>query len=216
MSFVATIVMIVATVLATGKTPGTAPGHPLLAAMEVVFYVVGGAFAWLFLRRLGRRAFRALTARDVHAILLGIAALCLVRVATVVQLVITDQTKHVQSGFEHFDVVAKTPGVTAISIVLTVVVMVVLGPIVEEMVFRGLLFGALAPRIGTLAGALVTALLFAAAHGDAVLFLTLAGLGFVNALAYAATGNLWIPVILHALNNALGAVFLIAGSLNHR
>ena len=36
----------------------------------------------------------------------------------------------------------------------------------EEMLFRGLLFGALAPRIGVLAAALVSALLFGAAHGD--------------------------------------------------
>ena len=52
-------------------------------------------------------------------------------------------------------------------------------------------------------------------HGDPVLFPTLAALGFVNALAYAATGNLWVRIILHALNNALGAALLIAASLHH-
>jgi membrane protease YdiL (CAAX protease family) len=213
-SFGATIVVMMATILATGKMPSTAPGHPLLGAMEVVFYAAGGAFAWLRLRAARRRAFAPLTGADVRVILLGIAALVVLRIGTVALLLATHQTKHVQTGFEHFDVVTKTPGFTAVAIVLSVVVMVGLGPIVEEIVFRGLLFGALAPRLGTMAGAIVTALLFGAVHGDPVLFVTLAGLGFVNALAYAATGNLWVPVTLHALNNALGAIVLIASSLN--
>ena len=53
----------------------------------------------------------------------------------------------------------------------------VLAPIVEEMIFRGLLFGALAPRLGIIASALITALIFGAVHGDLVLFPTLAALG---------------------------------------
>ena len=92
-------------------------------------------------------------------------------------------------------------------------VLVAIGPLVEEMVFRGLLFGALAPRIGVLLGALVSALLFGLAHGDPVLFPALAALGFVNALLYARTANLTVPVALHGLSNALGAAFLIASSL---
>ena len=52
-------------------------------------------------------------------------------------------------------------------------------------------------------------------HGDAILFPTLAALGFVSAIAYAATGNLWVSVTLHAFNNAIGAVFHITTSLHH-
>jgi membrane protease YdiL (CAAX protease family) len=91
---------------------------------------------------------------------------------------------------------------------------VVIAPIIEEIVFRGLLFGALAARLGIVGSALVTAVLFGAVHGDPILFPTLAALGFVAALAYAATGNLWVAIILHALNNALGAIFLIGTSLH--
>ena len=80
-----------------------------MTGLEVIFYAACGTVAWRRLRACGRRAFAPLGAHDVRTILLGIAALCLVRVVTVVQLVVTNQTKHVQSGFEHFDVVTKLP-----------------------------------------------------------------------------------------------------------
>ncbi|HEX3549599.1 MAG TPA: type II CAAX endopeptidase family protein [Candidatus Elarobacter sp.] len=214
-SFAGALVLVIALVVATGRAPSSAPGHPFVAAMETAFYLAGGAFALYRLRTTGRRPFRKLSAHDVRTILLGIAALAVVRLATIVQLVLTHQTKHVQSGFEHFDVVTKQPALTAVAIVLTVAAMVALGPIAEETIFRGLLLGALAPRTGVLVGAVITAVIFGAAHTDLVLFPTLAALGFVNALAYAATGNLWVPITLHALNNALGAAFLIATSLHH-
>ena len=212
--FIAMIVLIVAAILTTGNMPSTNPGHPLIAIAEVVFYAGGGWFAWWRLRAMGKHVFRRFTRHDVRAIFIGIAALFVLRFGTGILLVLTDQTKHVQSGFEHFDVKTTVPALTTLSTALAVLAMVVIGPIVEELVFRGLLFGALASRLGILAGALITALLFGAVHGDLVLFPSLAALGLVAAFAYAGTGNLWVSVTLHALNNALGAAFLIATSLN--
>ena len=209
---IAMIVMIFAVVLITGNTPSMNPAHPVLATAEVVFYIAGGCFAWWGLRKTNLRPFRKLTRRDGRAILLGIAALFLVRILTGVLLVLFNQTKHVQSGFEHFDVSSKTPGITPIAVSLAILSLVVIAPIVEEIVFRGLLFGALAGRLGVLGSALITALLFGAIHGDPILFPSLVAIGFVAALAYAATGNLWVAITLHALNNSLGAIFLVATS----
>jgi membrane protease YdiL (CAAX protease family) len=195
--------------------PSLTPGHPLVAATELIFYIAAGWLAFRRMRTTGHNPFRRLHPTEVRTILLGITALLILRIGTAVQLILTNQTKHVQAGFEHFDVVTKAPTLTTLTIALAVLSMVILGPIVEELIFRGLLFGALAPRLGVLASALITALIFGAVHGDLVLFPTLAALGFVAALAYAATGNLWVPITLHMLNNALGAVFLVSTSLRH-
>ncbi len=211
---VALIVMIFAVVLATAHMPSMNPGHPVVAAAEVLFYAGGGWFAWWGLRTTGLRPFRSLTRRDGRVILIGIAALFVARIGTGIQLVLTNQTKHVQAGFEHFDVTSKTPGITSISIVLALLSLVVIAPIVEEIVFRGLLFGALAGRLGVLASALITALLFGATHGDLTLFPSLVAIGFIAALAYAATGNLWVAIALHAMNNTLGAIFVVGTSLH--
>jgi membrane protease YdiL (CAAX protease family) len=213
--FVVTVILIVAVVLATGRMPSVNPGHPLLATSEAIAYAAGGWFAWWRLRTTGLRPFRAITRRDLRAILIGVAALVVAHIGTGIQLVLSHQTKHVQSGFEHFDVVTSLPMMTAIGITIGVLTMVLLAPVVEEITFRGLLFGALAPRLGVVASAVLTAVLFGAVHGDLVLFPTLAALGLINAFAYAATGNLWVPIALHAFNNTLGAIVLVATSLQH-
>ena len=213
-AFCAAVALLIGVVLVTGREPSTAPGHPLAATMEIIFYGAAGAFAWQRLRTGGRSVFRALTASDARTIVIGAVALLLVKIATGIALVATNNGQHVQSGFDNFNVVTKQPEMTALAIALTIVAMVGIGPVVEEIVFRGLLFGALAPRTGVLLGAAISALIFAAVHGDAVLFPTLAALGLINALSYAATGNLWVPITLHALNNALGATFLIGQSLH--
>jgi membrane protease YdiL (CAAX protease family) len=209
------IALVVTVIAITGRTPSLNPGHPLAVAIGVIFYAACGAFAWWRLRTTGSNPLRKPNGREIRVILIGVVALVLVRVALVAQLMATHQTKHVQTGLENFDVITKNPTITAISVVLTVVSMVVLAPIIEEIVFRGLLFGALAPRIGVLASALITALLFGAVHGDVVLFPALAALGFIAALAYAATGNLTVAIALHAINNSLGAAVLIGKSLHH-
>ncbi len=214
-TFVLVVALVIAGLAATHKAPAINPGDPLILGVELLSYVFGGWFAWSQLRRGGRTVFRRLSSRDVRTILYGIAALIVVRIATALLLVATHQTNHVQTGFEHFDVHSKVPGVTALAIGLTVLTAVVIAPLVEEIVFRGLLFGALAARTGVLAGAIIAALLFGAAHVDVVLFPTLAALGFISALAYAASGNLWTSVTLHALNNAVGVAALIATTYGH-
>lgn len=211
--FVAALALMVIIVLATGNMPSLNPGHPLLSSTLIASYIGGGAFAWWRLRAMGRLSFHRLHSGDVRAILIGVAVIVLVRIGTAFQLVAMHQTNHVQAGFEHFTVVGKLPNVTTISVALIVLSTVVFAPFTEELLFRGLLFGAIAPRLGTLAAALISAILFGAAHGDPVLFLTLAALGFINAIAYAATGNLWVPIAIHAINNAVSSAFLIAASL---
>jgi membrane protease YdiL (CAAX protease family) len=202
-----------AAVLTLGTLPSTTPGHALLSVVELVFYAAGGWFAWNRLRGARGRPFGGLTAADVRVLALSIGALLVIRVATVFELVLTNQTKHVQSGFEHFSVATHVPALTTISVGLAVLGMVVVGPLVEEIVFRGLLFGALAQRLGVLGAAALSAILFGAAHGDLVLFPSLAALGFVAALSYAATGNLTVPVLVHVFNNAFASAILVAGSL---
>jgi membrane protease YdiL (CAAX protease family) len=212
-AFVAMVVLIVAVVVITDKSPSVTPGHPLMAISEIMFYAVGGWLAWYGLVNKGIPAFRRLTRRDVGAIFIGIGALFVLRIGMAVFLVLTDHTKHVQAGFEHFDVTSKVPVITNLSVVLAILLLVVIGPIAEEITFRGLLFGALARRLGVLGSALITALLFGAVHGDLLLFPWLVALGFIAAIAYAATGNLWVPITLHAVHNSFGAAFLVATSL---
>lgn len=84
----------------------------------------------------------------------------------------------------------------------------------EELLFRGILFRVIEPRIGTYAAIALTGVLFGGAHffnPNATLWSSLAiatEAGFMLAAAYAATRNLWVPIGVHfGWNFAEGGIF---------
>lgn len=87
-------------------------------------------------------------------------------------------------------------------LVVAALVAVFLGPLIEELLFRGFLQGFLEPHLG-LRGALVaTSAVFASLHGLAglpILFVLSLFLGWLQ----QRTRSLWVPWFAHALNNAV-------------
>jgi membrane protease YdiL (CAAX protease family) len=89
-----------------------------------------------------------------------------------------------------------------------VLLIVVIGPVVEEVVFRGVLLQRFAHKWGARTAIAVSSLLFGLGHADVVG----AGLfGVVMAVLYVRTGALWIPIACHVLSNALAVVAEISG-----
>lgn len=87
----------------------------------------------------------------------------------------------------------------------------VVGPVAEEIFFRGLLYGSLRGRIGIGRALLLTAFLFACLHTDAVSFVPIFALGLLFGWVYEKTGSLAAPAAIHVLHNAgmLYVAFLI-------
>jgi membrane protease YdiL (CAAX protease family) len=73
----------------------------------------------------------------------------------------------------------------------------------EEIFFRGFLGRGLIARYGVVAGTLLSALLFGVVHIDPAQAAGVMGIGVALQLALIATRSLWIPMLIHALNNAL-------------
>ena len=98
-------------------------------------------------------------------------------------------------------------------LVLAIVMVVVVGPLVEEAVFRGALLEGLAARFGVWPAIIAQALLFAAFHRSLWSLLPMFVLGVaLGWLAHVREG-LWPSIALHALYNAItvAAAFLVAG-----
>ncbi|HZX71966.1 MAG TPA: CPBP family intramembrane glutamic endopeptidase [Rhodanobacter sp.] len=94
---------------------------------------------------------------------------------------------------------------------------VTLGPLVEELLFRGVLLSALLQRWGTGVAVLLSSLAFALAHLPGLnwqLFALPALLGLALALAWLRlrSGSIWPSVVAHGANNALAvaAWFVLA------
>lgn len=90
--------------------------------------------------------------------------------------------------------------------VVTALVAVTLAPLLEETLFRGVLFASLRPRLGFWPAALASAAAFAALHGDLPRLLPLTFLGLVLAWLYERTGSLWPSVAMHAVQNAAAII----------
>ena len=87
---------------------------------------------------------------------------------------------------------------------------VVVAPIAEEALFRGILLPLLVRRFGATIGLGLVALGFAALHGDAGSFPGLAVLSVALSLAYARTGTILVPMAMHALFNAANLALILA------
>ena len=109
---------------------------------------------------------------------------------------------------EAVDMVTETFNEMPLSVVLLGACM--LGPLCEELLFRGLLAGRLA-RYGQKPAAFVSALLFGLYHANLSQFFYAFLLGLLLAYAYFYTGTLKTSVILHMLFNVYGSfvVFLL-------
>jgi uncharacterized protein len=105
-----------------------------------------------------------------------------------------------------FSNVEEDPGITDGELIAILFAIAVITPIAEELAFRGYLFPALSRWHGPWIGALLTALLFGAAHvvsSPVEALPALAVFGFGACLLFWFTGSLLPCVALHAGNNAL-------------
>jgi membrane protease YdiL (CAAX protease family) len=111
-----------------------------------------------------------------------------------------------------------SPDLRGWGIVILVVLAVMVAPVVEEFVFRGLLFRSIADRHGFWIGAIASAIPFGLTHvavGAAVdlwaLRITLTIVGVALAWIHWRRRNLMANIVAHSAFNAIGVVIILAG-----
>ena len=97
-------------------------------------------------------------------------------------------------------------------VIFQVLLVVVAASIVEEVCFRGMLYGGLRTRMGPIPGALISAGLWGVLHATTGLSAVpvLIVLGIALALLYEKTGSIVPGIILHAINNSLALAVLLS------
>ncbi len=83
-------------------------------------------------------------------------------------------------------------------VVLVLVIGGILAPVLEEVLFRGMLYRAWERRWGWLASMMATSLVFALYHRS---FLASFLSSMVFVCLYRRTGSLWAPIVVHAIGN---------------
>lgn len=86
---------------------------------------------------------------------------------------------------------------------LAIIVTSIVGPILEEIVFRKIIFGALYKRFNFFISAIISSLVFAAAHMEFQHILLYAAMGFTFAFLYVQTKHIIVPIFAHVTMNTL-------------
>ncbi|MBU1006564.1 MAG: CPBP family intramembrane metalloprotease, partial [Candidatus Omnitrophica bacterium] len=79
----------------------------------------------------------------------------------------------------------------------------VLGPIAEEVFFRGFMYSAIKKRLGVLSAAFLSAVVFSLLHANIAGFLPIMALGVLLAYLYEATGSLVASMTVHVIHNSV-------------
>lgn len=95
-----------------------------------------------------------------------------------------------------------------IDLTLGFISLVILTPIIEEVIFRGIFFRGLKATIPAWAAVVISSALFAVAHGQWNVALDTFALGVFLAYLTYKTGSLLPAILLHALKNGLAYILL--------
>ena len=87
--------------------------------------------------------------------------------------------------------------------VFLVLALAITAPLIEEIIFRGMIFHELKQIMPVIPAVIIQGLLFGIYHFNIVQFIYASFLGIMFGLVYSWTQNLWIPVILHFSNNIM-------------
>jgi len=165
-----------------------------LAPLLGLFFGVGLLAVVVAVAPLGKAALPALGFRAV-----GWRPLVLGTLATTALSVAVSQLGIEPKGVKQAMDIARDPA--AFLIVLGL--LAGLAPLVEELVFRGLLYGWLESRWGSGLAVVVSSLAFAAAHVEPAHVLLVLPLGILFGLLRWRTRSLWPSLVAHVANNGL-------------
>lgn len=86
---------------------------------------------------------------------------------------------------------------------LFMIIPMIIAPILEEIIFRKIIFGSLYKRTNFFIAGLLSAFIFGIIHGEPVHILIYAGMGFVFAYLYVKTKRIIVPIIVHMAMNSI-------------
>lgn len=95
--------------------------------------------------------------------------------------------------------------------VAALLAVVVIAPLFEEFICRGLVYGSLRLRYGERGALLLSALFFGLLHLQPAAVVNAFVMGLVLAFVYRVAGTLWAAVALHALNNLMAYLQMVTG-----
>lgn len=179
----------------------------LIYILQILFYVV--LFFAFFNRGLTSQEQKKVLTSDKKTFSLPlmmapffIGSLVSVLYGLVIQFLFPSLFESYLGASESIELMIEQAGYLQIGMIFLAIV--VLAPIVEEILFRGILFNLIAKRKSTLFAMITSSLIFGFLHAETMV--PTAVIGFVLCFIYHKTGNLYLAMGAHAFNNLIAFV----------
>lgn len=91
---------------------------------------------------------------------------------------------------------------------ISMLCVVILAPIFEEVLFRGKIFSVFSATLSPLLSAIISALLFGVMHSNIAVALEAFLIGIVLSYIYILKGSIFAPILLHIMNNIVAYVMM--------
>jgi len=175
----------------------TASGHWAVISFSVALVII------LFLLRDDLKHQHRDQASIPVSIMWAIAGFFLAFVAQAVAMAIELHILGIEPGSENtrriVEIIRLTP--------LLVIVTSIIGPILEEIIFRKIIFGSLYKKYNFVIAAIISSLLFAVVHMELEHLLLYSAMGFTFAFLYIITKRILVPIFAHVAMNTLVVMF---------
>lgn len=197
---------------ATSTTTDTPTSTPVLIANTVIGLVVYGVILlliWAFTVRKYRVGWSALGLRRPPGLYWALALPILIGMYLAAGIVSAIVVKLFYGGKAENPQVKDITGGGSFSwtkLILALITASIAAPIVEELFFRGVLFGWLRTRWGAVAGVILSAALFSGAHAIPLILASIFVVGTTLAIVYEKTKSTIATMALHSLFNTIGVV----------
>lgn len=193
---------------ATAIDPGTATENPMLIIWGLVASAaVQLGLLWLYLRK-GDRA-EAIGLTHFGPLSIGKTLLVAVGALLLASLFNFVYATYIISGMPMQDEMAKLLASiprTPLNIGVGLFAIAIVAPLIEELLFRGLLQKSLIHHMPVWAAIALSAFLFSVVHMQPYAMPALMALGAAFGYIYHKTGSLRMTIVLHMLNNTLALV----------
>jgi uncharacterized protein len=196
-----------------GKADFVTKNLPYLGVPTLWGIILSGAFLllliWIYVRKNDRMETLGLTNWGQMGVMnaFGLGIILVLGSTAFNWLYITYVVPGVELQVEVEQILNAIPE-TPVNIALRFATVALIAPIVEEVLFRGLLQNALMKYMPPMAAIFCAALLFAAVHMQLYATPALMILGAAFGYLYYRTGSLRTNIVLHVINNALALMLL--------
>lgn len=172
-------------------------------------FSIGFVIILLFLRKdMSERHLTRDRSSRSEAIVWSIAGIFMAFMAQYIAVLIEMTFLGIEPGSENTEMIVELAKATPALIFIVAVI----GPILEEIIFRMIIFGSLYKRFNFWIAAIISSIIFAAVHLDFSHLLVYTFMGVVFAFLYVKTKRIIVPIMAHvALNSFVMLVQVVFG-----